>query len=93
MHSVGADRRGEILLTADDGDRLSGEGRRVVAGQGWGLRLRGKIKTGVGAAELSPPPPHHRRHPIPPSLGVLLHIHNEKGRRGGLVFAPRHTLD
>lgn len=44
----------------------------------------GKIKTGAGAGagELRPP-----------CLRVLLHIYNEKGGRGGLVFAPQHTLD
>lgn len=47
-----------------------------------GAETQGKIKTGAGAGELRPP-----------SLRVLLHIYNEKWRRGGLVFAPRHTLD
>lgn len=47
-----------------------------------GAETEGKIKTGAVAGELRPP-----------SLGVLLHIYNEKRRRGRLVFAPRHTLD
>lgn len=48
-----------------------------------GAETEGKIKTGARAGELRPPL----------CLRVLLHIYNEKGRRGGLVFAPQHTLD